>query len=77
MNICEITGKGALAGNNVSHSKRRTKRKFNPNLKIKRLWSESEGRWITIKVTAAGIKTINRKGLDEALRGAAAAQKVY
>ena len=75
--ICEITGKTAQAGNNVSHSNRRTKRKFNLNLKTKRFWSEEENRWITLKVTAAGIKTINKKGLSAALRDAKAAKKVY
>ena len=75
--ICEITGKTAQSGNNVSHSNRRTKRKFNLNLKTKRLWSEEESRWITLKVTAAGIKTINKKGLDAALKGAKAPKAIY
>ena len=77
MRVCEITGKTAVVGNNVSHSKRKTKRKFNTNLKTKRFWSEEEGRWITLKVSAAGIKTINKKGLAVALREAKAAKKVY
>ncbi len=77
MRICEITGKIAQVGNNVSHSNRRTKRRFNPNLKNKRFWSESEGRWITVKVSAAGIKTINKKGIDAALKEAVAPRKVY
>ncbi len=55
MKICEITGKVAQVGNNVSHSNKKTKRRFNPNLKTKRFWSEEEGRWITLKVSAAGI----------------------
>ena len=75
--ICEITGKTAQSGNNVSHSNRRTKRKFNLNLKTKRFWSEEENRWITLKVTAAGIKTINKKGLDAALKEAKASAKIY
>ena len=75
--ICEITGKTAQSGNNVSHSNRRTKRKFNLNLKTKRFWSEEENRWITLKVTAAGIKTINKKGLDAALKGAKAPKAIY
>ena len=54
MKVCEITGKGAIVGNNVSHSNHKTKRKFNPNLKTKRFWSEEDGRWITLKVSAAG-----------------------
>ena len=75
--ICEITGKTAQSGNNVSHSNRRTKRKFNLNLKTKRFWSEEEGRWLTLKVTTAGMKTINKKGLAAALKEAAAPKKVY
>ena len=75
--ICEITGKTAQSGNNVSHSNRRTKRKFNLNLKTKRFWSEEENRWITLKVSAAGIKTINKKGLAAALKDAAAPKKIY
>ena len=47
MKVCEITGKVAVIGNNVSHSHHKTKRKFSPNLKNKRFWSEEEGRWIT------------------------------
>lgn len=66
-----------MTGCNVSHSNRHTKRKFNLNLKTKRFWSEEEGRWVTLKVTAAGIKTINKKGLTAALRDAKAAKKVY
>jgi large subunit ribosomal protein L28 len=77
MRICEITGKTALTGNNVSHSNAKTKRRFNPNLKIKRFWSESEGRWITLKVSAAGMKNINKLGLDGALKTAAAPRKLY
>ena len=77
MKVCEITGKVALVGNNVSHSNVKTKRKFNPNLKTKRFWSEEEGRWFTLKVTTAGMKTINKKGLAAALKEAAAPKKVY
>lgn len=77
MKVCEITGKVAMVGNNVSHSNRKTKRKFSPNLKTKRFWSEEENRWITLKVSAVGMKTINKKGLANALKEAAAARKVY
>ena len=77
MKVCEITGKSAVIGNNVSHSNRKTKRKFNPNLKTKRFWSEEEGRWITLKVSTSGIKTINKKGLAAALKGAVAPKKIY
>ena len=77
MKICEITGKTAQVGNNVSHSNKKTKRRFNPNLKTKRFWNEEEGRWINLKVTAAGMKTINKKGLSAALKSAAAPKSVY
>ncbi len=77
MKICEITGKKALGGNNVSHSNAKTKRKFNPNIKIKRFWSEDEGRWVTLKVSAAGMKNINKWGLDAALKNAVAPKKLY
>lgn len=77
MKVCEITGKGAMTGNNVSHSNRKTKRRFSPNLRTKRFWLEEEGRWITLKVSAAGMKTINKKGLSAALREAAAPKKIY
>ncbi|MBP3356751.1 MAG: 50S ribosomal protein L28 [Rikenellaceae bacterium] len=77
MRVCEITGKVAMGGNNVSHSNCKTKRKFSPNLKTKRFWSEEEGRWITLRVSASGMKTINKKGLAVALREAVAPKKVY
>lgn len=59
-----------MVGNNVSHSKRRTKRRFYPNLQNKRFFLEEEGRWITLKVTAAGIRNISKKGLSVALKEA-------
>ncbi len=57
-----------MVGNNVSHSKRRTKRKFYPNLFTKKFYFPDEDRWITLKVSAAGIRTINKKGLAAALK---------
>lgn len=68
--ICEITGKKKMVGNNVSHSNRRTKRKFYPNLLKKKLFLEEENRWVTLKVSAAGLRTINKKGLMSALKDA-------
>jgi large subunit ribosomal protein L28 len=65
--ICQITGKKVMIGNNVSHSKRRTKREFCPNLRVKRFWYEEEKRFVTLKVSAAGIRTINKVGLKKAL----------
>lgn len=68
--VCLITGKGVMVGNNVSHSKRRTKRTFEPNLFKKRFYFAEEDRWITLKVSAAGIRTISKKGLLAALEDA-------
>ena len=70
--VCQITGKKRMIGNNVSHSKRRTKREFAPNLKTKRFWSEDEQRFVTLKVSVAGIRTINKNGLAAALKSAQA-----
>ena len=65
--ICEITGKKLMTGNNVSHSKRRTKRKFYPNLFKKKFYLPEEDRWITLKISAAGIRNINKNGLKSTL----------
>ena len=70
--ICQITGKKAMVGNNVSHSKRRTKRKFDVNLINKRFYLVEEDRWITLKVTTSGLRTINKNGLANALKAAKA-----
>lgn len=70
--VCQITGKKRMIGNNVSHSKRRTKREFAPNLKEKKFWLESEKRFVTLKVSAAGMRTINKNGLEAALKEAQA-----
>ena len=73
--ICQITGKKAMVGNNVSHSKRRTKRKVNVNLFTKKFFWVEEQVWITLTISAAGLRTINKKGLDAAIKEAA--QKGY
>jgi large subunit ribosomal protein L28 len=65
--VCQITGKKAMVGNNVSHSKRRTKRRFYPNLFDKRFFLPEENRWIKLRVSASGMRTINKKGLKSAL----------
>ncbi|MDD2584104.1 MAG: 50S ribosomal protein L28 [Bacteroidales bacterium] len=66
--VCQVTGKMRMIGNNVSHSKRRTKREFAPNLQNKRFWLEDEQRFINLKVSAAGMRTINKKGLSAVLK---------
>lgn len=68
--ICQVTGKKAMTGNNVSHSKRRTKRKFYPNLFEKKYYLPEEQRWISLKVSAAGIRLISKKGLTSVLKEA-------
>ena len=68
--ICQITGKKRLIGNNVSHSKRRTKREYAPNLKTKRFWLDEEQRFVSLKVSAAGMRTIYKNGLSAALKEA-------
>jgi large subunit ribosomal protein L28 len=61
--VCQITGKKPLKGNIVSHSNIKTKRRFLPNLQTKRFYFAEENRWITLKVSTEGIRTINKKGL--------------
>lgn len=68
--ICQVTGKKAMVGNNVSHSKRRTKRRFYPNLFVKRYYIPEEQRWISLKISTSGIRLINKKGLAAALKEA-------
>ena len=65
--ICELTGKKAMVGNNVSKSLNRTKRKFNANLLKKRFYIPEEHKWITLKVSAAALKTINKIGVSAAI----------
>ena len=80
MKVCQITGKKALVGNNVSHSNKKTKRIFSPNLKTKRFFLEEKdgkSRWIPLKVSTRGMRTINKKGLAAALKEAKALGKIY
>jgi large subunit ribosomal protein L28 len=69
--ICQITGKKALVGNNVSHSNKRTKRKFNVNLFTKKFYWVEQDAWISLNISAAGLRTVNKVGLDAALKSAA------
>ncbi|MCP3679989.1 MAG: 50S ribosomal protein L28 [Gammaproteobacteria bacterium] len=65
--ICEVTGKRPMVGNNVSHAKNRTKRRFEPNLHEKRFWIESENRWVRLRVSARGLRIIDKKGIEVVL----------
>ncbi len=66
--VCVLTGKKAMVGNNVSHAMNKTKRKFNVNLIKKRFYLPEEDRWVTIRVAASTLKTINKKGLSAVLK---------
>ncbi len=68
--ICQITGKKALVGNHVSHSNKRVKRMFYPNMMRKKFYLPEEDRWVTLKVSTSGIRIINRIGLKSALEQA-------
>lgn len=70
--ICQITGKKAMVGNNVSHSNRRTKRTFDVNLFTKKFYWPEEQCWVILKVSAAGVRLINKIGLNAAIKQAAA-----
>jgi len=65
--VCDLTGKKALSGNNVSHSNRKTKRRFYPNLQEKRFFIPETGEWITLKVSTSALRTINKIGITEAI----------
>ena len=62
--ICDLTGKMSMNGYNVSNSNVKTKRKFHPNLHVKKFFIPEEGRWITLKVSTSAIKTINKNGIS-------------
>jgi large subunit ribosomal protein L28 len=68
--VCQITGKGVVVGHKVSHSNIKTKKRFYPNLKDKRFYVPEEGKWINLRVSAAGMKHINKKGISACLKEA-------
>ena len=65
--VCQVTGKGPMTGNNVSHANNKTKRRFLPNLQSRRFWVESENRWVRLRVSANAIRTIDKNGIDAVL----------
>lgn len=65
--VCQVTGKRVRTGNNVSHANNRTRRRFLPNLQYRRLWVDSEKRWVTLRVSTQGLRTIDKKGIDAVL----------
>ena len=68
--VCQLTGKKVITGNNVSHSKRRTKRKFYPNLITKRFYLPEEDKWISLKVSTSALRTINKNGIAAVMKDA-------
>jgi len=68
--VCQITGKKVITGNNVSHSKRKTKRKFYPNLQTKKFFVPEEDKWVTLKVSAAALRTIDKNGISATMKEA-------
>ena len=62
--ICEVTGKKTVTGNNVSHANNRTKRRFLPNLQNRKFWVESENRWVSMRISGAALRTIDKLGID-------------
>jgi large subunit ribosomal protein L28 len=67
--VCQLTGKRPASGNTVSHANNRTRRRFLPNLHTQRFWLEGEGRWVTLRVSANAMRTIEKKGLEAVLAG--------
>ena len=65
--VCQVTGKKPMLGNNVSHANNKTRRRFLPNLQYRRLWVESENRWVSMRLTNAALRTIDKNGIDAVL----------
>jgi len=63
--ICQVTGKHPISGNRVSHAHNKTKRMFHPNIHDKRFWLPSENRWVKLRVSAKGMKIINKQGIEK------------
>ncbi len=65
--VCQITGKRAMSGHNVSHANNKTKRRFLPNVHDRRLWVDSEKRWVRLRLSRKGLRIIDKKGIDAVL----------
>ena len=65
--VCQVTGKGPMTGNNVSHANNKTRRRFLPNLQYHRFWVESENRWVRLRVSTKGLRIIDKRGIDTVL----------
>jgi large subunit ribosomal protein L28 len=65
--VCQVTGKAPMTGNKISHANNKTKRRFLPNLQRRRFWVESENRWVSLRLTNAALRTIDKNGIDAVL----------
>ena len=65
--VCQVTGKGPMVGNNVSHANNKTKRRFLPNLQNRRFFVESENRWVSLRLSNAGLRVVDKIGIDAVL----------
>lgn len=65
--VCQVTGKGPMSGNNVSHANNKTRRRFLPNLQYRRFWVESENRWVRLRISNNALRTIDKLGIDAVL----------
>ena len=65
--VCQVTGKAPMTGNNISHANNKTKRRFLPNLQRRRFWVQTENRWISLRLTNAALRTIDKNGIDAVL----------
>ncbi len=67
--VCQVTGKKPMSGQNVSHANNKTKRRFLPNLQYRRFWVDSENRWVSLRITNAALRTIDKNGIEAVLAG--------
>ena len=74
--VCQVTGKRPMTGNNVSHAQNKTRRRFVPNLHSKRFWVESEKRFVRLRVSAKGMRIIDKKGIDAVRADLRASKKI-
>lgn len=65
--VCQVTGKGPMVGNNVSHANNKTKRRWLPNLHYRRFWLENENRWVRLRVSNAALRLIDKVGIEQVL----------
>jgi large subunit ribosomal protein L28 len=75
--VCQVTGKGPMVGHHVSHANNKTKRRFMPNLQRRRFWVEGENRWVSLRLTNAGLRLIDKNGIETVLADLRAAGEKF